>query len=161
MPHGYTVERSTMKRCWEECAALSDLDKRNTAVQEFNRANQTKKRGISMTTLAFPIGFPVPFLNQGAALVMIYDDGTVSLNHGGCEMGQGLHTKMMQVVMSSSCLQAAIKVSYFTKMFPFRWQVELWEFQFQKFIRRKLPLTKYRTRQPQRRVQQQIWSVLP
>src|SRR5690242_21835488 len=50
-----------------------------------------------MTPVKFGISFTVNFLNQGAALVLVYRDGSVQVNHGGTEMGQGLHTKMMQV----------------------------------------------------------------
>lgn len=61
------------------------------------RKHRWKKRGISMVPLTYGVGYEVPFLNQAGALVHIYLDGSVLLMHGGVEMGQGLHTKMIQV----------------------------------------------------------------
>ena len=63
----------------------------------FNRENKFKKRGIAVTPTKYGIGFAPFFLNQGYALVHIYLDGSVLVNHGGVEMGQGLTTKMIQV----------------------------------------------------------------
>lgn len=59
--------------------------------------NRYKKRGISVIPTKFGIAFTLPFLNQGGALILVYTDGSVLLSHGGTEMGQGLHTKMIQV----------------------------------------------------------------
>lgn len=98
-PYDFVVERTTLQRCWDECLLGSDFEARVEAIKNFNAENRTRKRGIAVVTQSFPIGFPVPYLNQGGALVMIYKDGSVSLNHGGIEMGQGLHTKMMQVLL--------------------------------------------------------------
>lgn len=55
-----------------------------------------------MTPVMFGIGYEVDFLNQGGALVHVYTDGSVLLNHGGVEMGQGLYTKMIQVIFTLS-----------------------------------------------------------
>ncbi len=63
----------------------------------FNKTSKYKKRGMSLVPLKFGISFTATMLNQGAALVNIYQDGSVSVNHGGTEMGQGLNTKMAQV----------------------------------------------------------------
>lgn len=63
----------------------------------FCRCNRYKKRGISVIPTKFGIAFTLPFLNQGGALILVYTDGSVLLSHGGTEMGQGLHTKMIQV----------------------------------------------------------------
>lgn len=84
------------ERCFQEVAESSDLEKRQKEVEEFNKQNRWKKRGISLTNTMFGVGFP-NFLMQAHALVNIYTDGTVLITHGGVEMGQGLHTKMIQV----------------------------------------------------------------
>jgi xanthine dehydrogenase large subunit len=66
-------------------------------VQAFNAQNKTRKRGLALVPLKFGISFTATHLNQGGALLVIYMDGSVSVNHGGTEMGQGLNTKMAQV----------------------------------------------------------------
>ncbi|XP_033106657.1 xanthine dehydrogenase/oxidase-like [Anneissia japonica] len=86
-----------IKRCWNECLNKSDYEMRQLQVNEFNRSNRWKKRGISIIPLSYGVGFHAKFLNQAGALVIIYTDGSVLLTHGGVEMGQGLHTKMIQV----------------------------------------------------------------
>ncbi|XP_070590412.1 xanthine dehydrogenase/oxidase [Erythrolamprus reginae] len=87
----------TLKRCWEECLAKSKYHSRRTNIEMFNQQNRWKKRGIAIIPTKFGISFTVPFLNQAGALVHVYTDGSVLLTHGGTEMGQGLHTKMIQV----------------------------------------------------------------
>ena len=66
-------------------------------MDDFNKANRWRKRGLAVIPTKFGISFTTKFLNQGAALVHIYTDGTVLVTHGGVEMGQGLHTKVAQV----------------------------------------------------------------
>lgn len=61
------------------------------------RENKYKKRGIALVPVKFGISFTEIFMNQAGALVMVYTDGSILLSHGGTEMGQGLHTKMIQV----------------------------------------------------------------
>ncbi|NBQ87310.1 MAG: xanthine dehydrogenase molybdopterin binding subunit [Betaproteobacteria bacterium] len=70
---------------------------RRAAVQAFNARSKTRKRGLALVPLKFGISFTATHLNQGGALLVIYMDGSVSVNHGGTEMGQGLNTKMAQV----------------------------------------------------------------
>jgi xanthine dehydrogenase large subunit len=70
---------------------------RRAAVQAFNAQSNTRKRGLALVPLKFGISFTATHLNQGGALLVIYMDGSVSVNHGGTEMGQGLNTKMAQV----------------------------------------------------------------
>ncbi len=70
---------------------------RREAVNAFNQANTKRKRGLALVPLKFGISFTATMLNQGGALLHIYMDGSVSVNHGGTEMGQGLNTKMAQV----------------------------------------------------------------
>jgi xanthine dehydrogenase large subunit len=71
---------------------------RRKEVEAFNAENDILKRGISLTPVKFGISFTATHLNQAGALVHVYTDGTVHLNHGGTEMGQGLFTKVAQVV---------------------------------------------------------------
>jgi len=85
------------RRCFEEVQISSDFKARREAVEHFNQQNRWKKRGISIVNVSYVIGFPMLFLNQGAALVHIYLDGSVLVTHGGIEMGQGLLTKALQV----------------------------------------------------------------
>lgn len=83
-------------RCWYECKEQAKFDERKAQIEEFNRKNRWRKRGIAMVPTKFGIAFTALFLNQAGALIHIYADGSVLLSHGGTEMGQGLHTKMIQ-----------------------------------------------------------------
>lgn len=76
---------------------MSEYYKRKQEVQEFNEKHRWRKRGITMVPTKFGISFTALFLNQAGALINIYSDGSVLVSHGGTEMGQGLHTKMIQV----------------------------------------------------------------
>ncbi|KAF7253167.1 Xanthine dehydrogenase/oxidase [Varanus komodoensis] len=91
------LEGFTVPRCLEECLRNSDYHSRRKLIDEFNKQNRWKKRGMAIIPTKFGISFTVPFLNQAGALVHVYTDGSVLLTHGGTEMGQGLHTKMIQV----------------------------------------------------------------
>ncbi|EPY82416.1 xanthine dehydrogenase/oxidase [Camelus ferus] len=91
------LEGFNLPRCWDECLKSSQYDARKKEVDKFNRENCWKKRGLCIIPTKFGISFTVPFLNQGGALIHVYTDGSVLVNHGGTEMGQGLHTKMVQV----------------------------------------------------------------
>ncbi|XP_068447150.1 aldehyde oxidase 1-like [Clinocottus analis] len=95
----YKMEFSpeNLLRCWEECKVKSDYGARRRAVDQFNQQNRWKKRGMSIIPIKHGVAFQFSFMNQAAALVHIYKDGSVLLAHGGTEMGQGLHTKMQQV----------------------------------------------------------------
>jgi xanthine dehydrogenase large subunit len=77
--------------------AESGYTARRSSVDSFNNSSKTRKRGLALVPLKFGISFTATMLNQGGALVHIYQDGSVSVNHGGTEMGQGLNTKMAQV----------------------------------------------------------------
>jgi xanthine dehydrogenase/oxidase len=74
-----------------------DLPAKRASIAAFNAANRHKKRGLAVIPTKFGISFTAKFLNQAGALVLVYNDGTVLINHGGTEIGQGLHTKMAQV----------------------------------------------------------------
>ncbi|NP_001292540.1 aldehyde oxidase [Takifugu rubripes] len=93
----FKFNAENVRRCWDDCKSKSDYDNRRSAVDQFNRQNRWKKRGMSIIPIKYGIGFSESSLNQAAALVHIYKDGSVLVTHGGAEMGQGLHTKVQQV----------------------------------------------------------------
>ncbi|XP_031575307.1 xanthine dehydrogenase/oxidase-like [Actinia tenebrosa] len=86
-----------VSRVWNELLEKCDYEKRKHDVEQFNSVNRWKKRGIAIIPTKFGIAFTALFLNQAGALVHVYTDGSVLVTHGGTEMGQGLHTKMVQV----------------------------------------------------------------
>ncbi|CAG9578686.1 unnamed protein product [Danaus chrysippus] len=96
--YGQVLTHCTLQRCWDECVEKSNLSQRRKDIEEFNKQNRWRKRGISIIPTKFGIAFTEKFLNQAGALLLVYTDGSVLLSHGGTEMGQGLHTKMIQIV---------------------------------------------------------------
>ena len=100
MPYGQTVTENIMPEIAERLAQEVDLDARMKAIDAFNASHTTLKKGIALMPVTFGISFNAPVLNQAGALVHVYTDGSVHLNHGGTEMGQGLFTKVAQVVSS-------------------------------------------------------------
>ncbi|XP_047433058.1 xanthine dehydrogenase/oxidase [Mugil cephalus] len=96
-PYNQVLDRLTLDRCWDECLSRSGYEQRRAAIDLHNRQNRWTKRGLAVVPTKFGISFTATFLNQAGALVHIYTDGSVLLTHGGTEMGQGLHTKMVQV----------------------------------------------------------------
>jgi len=86
---------------WNELKRSSDFDRRLSAIAQFNAASIHSKRGIAITPAKFGISFTATFFNQAGALVLMYRDGSVQVNHGGTEMGQGLHTKIRQIAAQS------------------------------------------------------------
>ncbi|MDD9999230.1 MAG: xanthine dehydrogenase molybdopterin binding subunit [Rhodospirillaceae bacterium] len=97
-PYGQTVEDNIIELVVEEVASDADYFGRRQAIGEFNESSAVLKRGIALTPVKFGISFTATHLNQAGALVHVYKDGTVHLNHGGTEMGQGLFIKVAQVV---------------------------------------------------------------
>jgi len=93
-----TVEHNNLSEIIETLEESSDYQARRKAVQEFNANNTVLKKGIALTPVKFGISFTVQHLNQQGALVHVYTDGTIHLSHGGSEMGQGLNTKVAQIV---------------------------------------------------------------
>lgn len=91
------LEACQARRCWDWLKQESDYSKRLAECDAYNVANRYRKRGLAMIPTKFGISFTFTPLNQAGALVHIYTDGSVLLTHGGTEMGQGLHTKMVQV----------------------------------------------------------------
>ena len=90
-----------IERIWYQLKASSDFALRRQQIAEFNAAHPHKKRGIALTPVKFGISFNAIQFNQAGALVLVYQDGSVLVNHGGTEMGQGLHTKILQIAAQS------------------------------------------------------------
>jgi len=95
--YGQTIEDWQGDQVIAQVEAEAKYAERRAAVRAFNAAHKTRKRGLALVPLKFGISFTATHLNQGGALLVIYMDGSVSCNHGGTEMGQGLNTKMAQV----------------------------------------------------------------
>jgi xanthine dehydrogenase large subunit len=89
------AERLT--RIWNDLKESSDFEARWAAIEAFNAESPHEKRGLAITPVKFGISFTAKHFNQAGALVLVYRDGSVQVNHGGTEMGQGLHTKMLQI----------------------------------------------------------------
>jgi xanthine dehydrogenase large subunit len=95
--YGQEIKDWVGDRVINQVEAESKYRERRAAVTAFNAKSKTRKRGVALVPLKFGISFTATMLNQGGALLNIYMDGSVSVNHGGTEMGQGLNTKMQQV----------------------------------------------------------------
>jgi xanthine dehydrogenase large subunit len=101
-PYGQVVrhpERAVA--CWEQVVATGDLARRIDEIAAFNATSEHARRAIAVTPVKFGIAFNFTAFNQAGALVHVYKDGSVLVNHGGTEMGQGLHTKMLQVAATA------------------------------------------------------------
>ncbi len=97
-PYGQVVDDGILRALTGRLEATSDYRARVAAIDAFNRTSPVLKKGIALTPVKFGISFTLAHLNQAGALVHVYTDGSVSVNHGGTEMGQGLMTKVAQVV---------------------------------------------------------------
>ncbi|MES2742779.1 MAG: xanthine dehydrogenase molybdopterin binding subunit [Pseudomonadota bacterium] len=97
-PYGQVIVDNVIEELVAELEASSDYRARRAALADFNLASPVLKKGIALTPLKFGIAFNVTHLNQAGALVHVYVDGSVLVNHGGTEMGQGINTKVLQVV---------------------------------------------------------------
>ena len=97
-PYGMTVVDNILPELFERLEASSDYRARRRAVNDFNRMSPVLRKGLALTPVKFGISFTTSHLNQAGALVHVYTDGSVHLNHGGTEMGQGLFVKVAQVV---------------------------------------------------------------
>ncbi|MHA6830794.1 xanthine dehydrogenase molybdopterin binding subunit [Ralstonia pseudosolanacearum] len=97
-PYGQLVEDNVIHELLDELEASSDYRARREAVRAFNATSPVLKRGLALTPVKFGISFNVRHFNQAGALVHVYNDGSILVNHGGTEMGQGLNTKVAQVV---------------------------------------------------------------
>lgn len=93
-----TVEHNLLEEMTAELEASSQYAQRREAILSFNASSPILKKGLALTPVKFGISFTASFLNQAGALIHIYTDGSIHLNHGGTEMGQGLNVKVAQVV---------------------------------------------------------------
>ena len=82
---------------WDQIMESSDYARRRSNVTKFNAEHKFKKRGLAVIPTGYSVGYECKWMNHGHAYVLIYEDGSVHVHHGGIEMGQGLHTKMLQV----------------------------------------------------------------
>jgi len=97
-PYGLEVSDNIIHELVEALEASSDYRARRQAVAAHNATSRILKKGIALTPIKFGISFTLPHLNQAGALVHVYSDGSIMVNHGGTEMGQGLYLKVAQVV---------------------------------------------------------------
>ena len=105
--YGEEIEGNRLASIWDELTESSDLVNRRATLKSWNDSHPHRKRGIAITPVKFGISFTLKHYNQAGALVLIYADGSVQVNHGGTEMGQGLHTKILGVAMRELGLPAA------------------------------------------------------
>jgi len=105
--YGQTVQDAgRIERIWRELKTTSDFDARRGEIAAFNAQHDDVKRGLAITPAKFGISFTATYYNQAGALVLVYRDGTVQVNHGGTEMGQGLFTKIRQIAADSLGVEA-------------------------------------------------------
>ena len=97
-PYKQKIDDNIINELVEQLEKSSDYRSRVEEISSFNATSDVLKRGIALTPVKFGISFTATHLNQAGALLHIYTDGTVHINHGGTEMGQGLFTKVAQVV---------------------------------------------------------------
>ncbi len=104
--YGAEVSNNRLTRIWNELLDSSEFAKRSREIAAWNAEHPHTKRGIAITPVKFGISFTLKHYNQAGALILIYADGSVQVNHGGTEMGQGLHTKILSVAMRELGLPA-------------------------------------------------------
>jgi len=96
-PYGAKIENNRILVIYNQLIKSADYKSRRNAVNDFNKQNEFFKKGLAITPVKFGISFTTAFLNQAGALINIYNDGTIIVNHGGVEMGQGLYTKIRRI----------------------------------------------------------------
>jgi xanthine dehydrogenase molybdopterin binding subunit/xanthine dehydrogenase small subunit len=92
--YGQEIEDNRIQRIWKELTDSSEFAMRREQLRQWNTDHPQRKRGMAMTPVKFGISFTTTHLNQAGALVLLYQDGTVQVNHGGTEMGQGVYTNV-------------------------------------------------------------------
>ena len=98
-PYGMQVDQyDAMLEIMKQLEQSSDYRARREQVNQWNKTHSVLKKGLSLTPIKFGISFTATHLNQAGALIHVYTDGTMQVSHGGTEMGQGLHTKIAQIV---------------------------------------------------------------
>jgi len=95
--YGQEIEDNRIQRVWRELKESSAFEKRRVEIAKWNSEHPHHKRGLAMTPVKFGISFTLTHLNHAGALVLIYQDGTVQVNHGATEMGQGVHTNIAMI----------------------------------------------------------------
>ncbi|MDQ3155716.1 MAG: xanthine dehydrogenase molybdopterin binding subunit [Actinomycetota bacterium] len=101
-PYGQPVRHSErISAIWDQVHESGDIARRREGIARFNAGHPDTKRALAITPVKFGISFNLTAFNQAGALVHVYKDGSVLINHGGTEMGQGLHTKMLQVAATT------------------------------------------------------------
>ncbi|MFD9523008.1 xanthine dehydrogenase molybdopterin binding subunit [Streptomyces sp. NPDC059979] len=101
-PYGQPVTHpERISTVWQQVRDDAGIAERTREIEAFNAAHPHTKRALALTGIKFGISFNLTAFNQAGALVLIYKDGSVLINHGGTEMGQGLHTKMLQVAATT------------------------------------------------------------
>src|SRR5215472_678489 len=104
-------DASRIPRIWNQLKETSHLAARRNEINRWNTAHLHRKRGIAITPVKFGISFTATMFNQAGAFVLIYKDGSVQVNHGGTEMGQGLQTKIRQIAAQSLGLpESAVRI---------------------------------------------------
>ncbi len=96
-PYGQEIEDNRLQTIWRELRASSKLSRRRAEVARWNAAHPDRKRGLAITPVKFGISFTVTHLNQAGAFIVAYQDGSIQVNHGATEMGQGVHTNMAAI----------------------------------------------------------------
>lgn len=101
-PYGQPVRHADrLHTAWDQLIDTAEVERREAAIARFNSEHTHARRALALTPVKFGISFNLTAFNQGGALVLIYKDGSVLITHGGTEMGQGLHTKMLQVAATA------------------------------------------------------------
>ena len=100
-PYGQEISQFVLYDLMRKLEASSDYRRRRKAITQYNQTSQTLRKGLALTPVQFGISFTAKHLNQAGALLHIYTDGSMLISHGGTEMGQGLYTKIQQVVAST------------------------------------------------------------
>ncbi len=104
--YGMPVEDFILHEMTERLLETSDYSRRKEAVRDWNAKNEVLKKGIAFSPVKFGISFTLTHLNQAGALVHVYQDGSIHMNHGGTEMGQGLFQKVAQVAAARFGVEA-------------------------------------------------------
>jgi xanthine dehydrogenase large subunit len=106
LPYGMKLGTPTLRRCWDEAQERCHLHELRERVAAFNASHRLEKKGLALMPVCFGISFTTTFLNQAAALVHIYSDGSVSVSTAAVDMGQGSNAKLRQVVAATLSINA-------------------------------------------------------
>jgi len=108
-PYAQELDQCNIRDLWKRLMKSSDFEKRRDAVDKFNKKNRWRKRGLTMIPLKYGVGYQPRLLDQGVAYVVAYAvDGSVMVQHGGAESGQGIDTKMMQIAAETLGIEMSI-----------------------------------------------------